>query len=96
MTERSEPPPPPASENVDLVHLRQLQLQLQRAESKWKMSDDRARSNEHLLNQKLVEISKLQSVVAKQSKVGMQFLHRLGPFVEYLVLIIISIRLYST
>jgi hypothetical protein len=51
------------------VHVRQLQLQLERAEAKWKMADDRARSNEHLLNQKLVEISKLQTVVAKQNKV---------------------------
>jgi hypothetical protein len=50
------------------LQLRQLQLQAQRAEANWKHADERARNNEHLLNQKMIELAELQSVVTQQAK----------------------------
>jgi len=47
----------------------QLQMQIDRVENGRKVAEERANQNEHLLNQKLVEMAQLQTVLRHQNKV---------------------------
>ena len=49
--------------------MKQLELQLERAEHRAKLAEDRSSKNDSLLNQKLMEFSKLQGTLTQQTKV---------------------------
>lgn len=55
------------AKNQLIVH--QLQMQIDRVENGRKVAEGRANQNEHLLNQKLVELAQLQTVLTHQNKV---------------------------
>ncbi len=49
--------------------MKQLDFQRQRAENRAKLAEDRADKNESMLNQKIMELSKLQGTLTHQTKV---------------------------
>ena len=46
-----------------------MESQIQQYETKARLAEDRAKKNDQLLNQKMLEMSKLQSTLTQQTKV---------------------------
>ena len=46
-----------------------MQLEMSQVENRAKLAEDRAARNETLLNQKMMELSKLQGTLTQQTKV---------------------------
>ncbi|KAI0215412.1 hypothetical protein LSAT2_032538 [Lamellibrachia satsuma] len=59
-------------QNMPERSVRQYELRAEEAEGRAKMAEDRAEQNSHILNQKMLEISKLQSTLTQQTKELMQ------------------------
>ncbi|KAK2184136.1 hypothetical protein NP493_282g03008 [Ridgeia piscesae] len=59
-------------QNMPERSVRQYELRAEEAEGRAKMAEDRAEQNAHILNQKMLEISKLQSTLTQQTKELMQ------------------------
>ena len=59
----------------DRLGQKHTEMQLSRAENKAKLAEERAEKNEKLLNQKILELSKLQGTLTQQTKVSFS-LHR--------------------
>lgn len=55
--------------NEEPVVVRQLEVAVHRAENRARLAEDRATRNDQLLNQKLIETSRLQGTLAQQSRV---------------------------
>lgn len=51
-----------------------MDLTIQRAENRAKLAEDRANKNDILLNQKLLELSRVQETLTHQTKVRFQVL----------------------
>ena len=54
---------------TESTNLRQMEMRLQQAENRARLSEERSDKNEQLLNQKLMEMTKLQGTLTQQTKV---------------------------